>query len=296
MYRDLGAMKRGLASFASYVPRDVVRAVLRSGEHATLGGKAKEVTVFFADLAGFTSLSERLAPADLVLLLGVYFDEMTRVISEYDGTVDKFIGDAIMAFWNAPGDDPRHAANACKAALACARRLQELKLRDPELAELDARIGIATGDVLVGNIGSHARLNYTVIGDAANLASRLEGLNKVYGTRILVSEATFEAAKADVVMRVIDVVRVKGSARRARVYQPIAVGPNAEQEARSRLAEEALSAYLAREWPRAIDAYRALHAAEPADVASRTMEQRAESYAATPPPEGWDGAVVMTEK
>ena len=174
----LATMKRGLMNFAVYVPRDLVRAVLRSGQRAELGGDTKRLTVFFSDLAGFTTLSESMTPDALVRLLGGYFDEMSRVISEHQGTIDKFIGDAIMAFWNAPGEVTDHAVRACEAALACQRKLDEMKKNDPALRGVSARIGISTGDALVGNIGSSDRMNYTVMGDTVNLAARLEGLGR----------------------------------------------------------------------------------------------------------------------
>jgi adenylate cyclase len=296
MNRALATMKSGLRSFASYVPRDVVRAMLASGQPAVLGGKTKTLTVFFSDLAGFTSFSEKMRPAELVDLLSVYFDEMTAIIGQHGGTVDKFIGDAIMAFWSAPGDDPEHAAHACEAALACARRLDELKAGDPKLALLSARIGVATGEVLVGNIGSHARLNYTVMGDTANLASRLEGLNKAYGSVILVSERTAEAARRHVVLRVVDVVAVKGKAHGVRVYEPIGLLGDESAEERARLAGAALDAYLARRWDEATASYAKMIELAPGDLAAATMKQRAEAYANDPPPEGWDGVLVMKEK
>jgi adenylate cyclase len=296
MYRALGAMKSGLSSFASYVPRDVVRAVLRSGEKAVLGGKTKVVTVFFSDLAGFTTLSEKMSPAALVDLLGVYFDEMAGIISQHGGTVDKFIGDAIMAFWNAPGDDPEHATNACLAALDCARRLEELKASDPNMAALSARIGVATGEVLVGNIGSHERLNYTVMGDTANLASRLEGLNKAYGSVILVNATTYATAKARVVMRAVDIVAVKGKSEGVRVYEPLAEIGDDVAEKRARLADTALEAYVGQRFEEARAAYAAMLAMAPKDEAARTMAARVERYAASPPPAGWTGVAVMTEK
>ncbi len=298
MNAALATMKASLHSFASYVPRDVVRAMLATGRKAVLGGETKELTVFFSDLAGFTSLAEELTPSELVLVLGVYFDEMTRIIGKHGGTVDKFIGDAIMAFWNAPGDDADHAEHAAAAAFACARRLGELKDSDPRLAALSARIGVATGDVIVGNIGSHERLNYTAIGDTVNLASRLEGLNKAYGTRVLVSESTYQRAKRSVVMRAVDVVAVKGKSRAVHVYEPIALVADGDSAAmdRATAAAEALDAYLARRFDEAASRYRRILEVMPLDVAAERLGRRAEEYAKEPPPEGWDGAVVMTEK
>ncbi len=190
MDESLLNMKGSLRSFSYYVPRDLVRAMLQSGQEAALQGQTRRMTVYFSDIEGMTSIAaETMAPDELVQLLSRYFDEMTQVIAAQGGTVDKFIGDAIMAFWGAPALTADHAARACEAALRSQRKLAELRSAADAagLANIRARIGIATGDVLVGNVGSHDRFNYTVMGDTVNLASRLEGLNKLYGTRILIS-------------------------------------------------------------------------------------------------------------
>jgi adenylate cyclase len=291
-------MKRGLMNFAVYVPRDLVRSVLQSGQRAELGGRTKQLTVFFSDLAGFTSLSESMPPDALVKLLGGYFDAMTRVISEYHGTVDKFIGDAIMAFWNAPDDVADHAPLACEAALACQRKLDHMKTRDPLLRGVSARIGIATGDVLVGNIGSSGRMNYTVMGDTVNLASRLEGLGKAYGTPILVSEACREAAKATIVLRHIDVVAVKGKKQSVRVYEPLALVSEHDRKAESiaALSDRAMDAYLSRRFSEARRTFEEILRLLPGDKAATTLRDRANSYELDAPPEDWSGAHVMTEK
>ncbi len=286
----LGAMKGGLRSFGAYVPRDLVRAVLASGERAELGGKTKELTVFFSDLAGFTTLSETLAPEALVELLGGYFDEMTRVIQGHGGTIDKFIGDAIMAFWNAPGDEPKHAERACLAALACQEKLDAMRRADPRLAGLHARVGLATGTVLVGNIGASDRMNYTVMGDTVNLASRLEGLNKAYGSAIMMSEKTF--ASAGVVARAIDVVAVKGKARGVRVYEP----RPAEEKKFCDACTRALDLYLARDFTGAAKAWGEALELSPGDSTCETMKARALELAAAPPPPDWDGTNVMHTK
>jgi adenylate cyclase len=298
MDRALGAMKGGLHSFGAYVPRDLVRAVLATGVRAELGGKTKRLTIFFSDLAGFTTISETLAPEALVELLGGYFDEMTKVIQSRGGTIDKFIGDAIMAFWNAPKDEPRHAALACEAAIACQKKLDAMRQSDPKLAGLRARIGIATGDVLVGNIGSSDRMNYTVMGDTVNLASRLEGLNKAYGTPVMISAATYEACHDEVLARPIDVVAVKGKATGVRVLEPIGARAGASK-ADERLCDastRALDAYLARDFANAIKAWDEALAIRPGDGPSTLMKARAMEYAASPPPADWNGVAVMHEK
>jgi adenylate cyclase len=294
----LATMKRGLMNFAVYVPRDLVRAVLRSGQRAELGGKTKHLTVFFSDLAGFTTLSESMNPDALVKLLSGYFDAMTRVISEHQGTIDKFIGDAIMAFWNAPDEVTHHAVRACEAALACQRKLAEMKKDDPALRGVSARIGISTGDALVGNIGSSDRMNYTVMGDTVNLAARLEGLGKTYGTPILVSEACRDAAKGSIVMRPVDVVAVKGKKQGVKVYEPLALVRENDEKAESvaALCERALDAYLSRRFDEAARIFAEVLATIPGDPAATTLRDRALRYKREPPADGWSGAHVMTEK
>jgi adenylate cyclase len=298
MNAALARMRKGLASFAVYVPRDLVRAVLASGQRAELGGKTKTLTVFFADIANFTPLAEKLTPAELVDFLAGYFDAMSTIIGAHRGTIDKFIGDAIMAFWNAPADEPDHAGLACAAALACHKKLVDMKRADPALAGLSVRIGIATGDAVVGNIGSHDRLNYTVMGDTVNLASRLEGLNKVHGTRILASAACRTAAGARLVMRAVDVVAVKGKSEGVRVYEPLATEADADDRVReiARLAEEAIEAYLARRWKDAALLYGEILKLLPGDRAAETMRARCVTFEESPPPDDWDGTHVMHEK
>jgi adenylate cyclase len=298
MDRALGAMKGGLHSFGAYVPRDLVRSVLATGVRAELGGKTKRLTVFFSDLAGFTTLSETMKPEALVELLGGYFDEMTKVIQSNGGTIDKFIGDAIMAFWNAPKDEPNHASLACTAALACQKKLDDMRKGDARLAGLRARIGLATGDVLVGNIGASDRMNYTVMGDTVNLASRLEGLNKAYATPVMIAESTYEAAKQDIVARPIDVVAVKGKLTGVRVFEPIATKATAT-DADKRFcaaATRALDAYLARDFAAAAKAWDDALAIRGDDEPSKLMKARSLAYAAAPPPSDWNGVAVMHEK
>jgi len=298
MSRALDGMKGGLRSFASYVPRDVVKMALASGEEARLGGRLKTLTIFFSDLAGFTTMAEKMTPNELVLLLAVYFDEMTAVIAERRCTVDKFIGDGIMAFWGAPTDEDEHAALACEAALGALARLEQLKRENDALAGLHVRIGLSTGEVVVGNIGSPERLNYTVMGDDVNLAARLEGLSKVYGTHILVSEATFVAAKSRILMRPIDIVAVKGKAKGVRVYEPLGVAQGASDVQRAVVvaSERALAAYLARDFPLARQGWTEVLELLPDDEAARHMRERALELEASPPPVAWTGVFVATEK
>jgi adenylate cyclase len=301
MQRALVQMKSGLASFARFVPRDLVRALVASGGEAKLGGETRELTVFFSDIAGFTTLAEALPPDVLVDKLGAYLDAMTRTIAAEGGTVDKFLCDGILAFWGAPAEDARHAARACVAALLCQRTLAELQAR-PEgewLKGTRTRIGLATGPVLVGNVGTPERLNYTVMGDVVNLTARLESLNKQYGSSVMASEPTVRAAGDVVVARPLDVVAVKGKAKAVRVYELLALADDPGAGDARRLAAacaSAMDAYLARDFAGAAAAWRAVLAERPDDAAARVLLSRAEAYAKTPPPPDWDGSWAATSK
>jgi adenylate cyclase len=296
MNAALVRMKGGLRSFARYVPRDLVRAVLASGHEASLSGEVKELTVFFSDLAGFTTLAESMAPDALVRLLGDYFDGASKIIAHEGGTVDKYLGDGIMAFWGAPLPQPEHAIRSCAAALACQRQVRELAAKGTQLT---VRIGLATGDVLVGNIGSPERMNYTVMGDTANLAARLESLNKQYGTGVMIGEGTFQQAGTRIVARPLDVVAVKGKQRGVRVYELLAMTGDGDADAEAIAADStvALDAYLAKDFMAAVAAWQKVLDRRPGDRAATLMRDRALGYVETPPDRGsWTGVTVATEK
>jgi adenylate cyclase len=299
MDASMRRMKSGLGAFAHYVPRDVVRAMLASGQEARLEGRVRPLTVLFSDVADFTTISETVSPDALVALLAGYFDLATRVIAEHGGTVDKFIGDGIMAFWGAPADDPAHALHACQAALAYQARLGELREEGVEWARrIHARIGLSTGDALVGNIGSTERWNYTAMGDTVNLAARLEGLNKLYGTRCLLAESTLLAAADQIVARPIDLVAVKGKTQPTRVYEPLALAASATSDVRriAELFEQGLAAYLARDFLGAMRSFSKAHALRPDDRAAELLLARCKAYEAAPPDEQWTGVYVAKEK
>ena len=295
MNTALVRMKEGLRSFARYVPRDLVRAVVASGQAAELSGETRRLTVFFSDLAGFTTLAESRTPDQLVKLLGRYFDDLSQIIAAEHGTVDKYLGDGIMAFWGAPAPLDDHAGRACAAGLRCLRRVRELAAQG---VAFTTRIGIATGDVVVGNIGSPERMNYTVMGDTANLASRIEGLNKQYGTELMISEATFEHARSTIVARPLDVVAVKGKQRGVRVYEVLALVAERDRQAEAIAADsaDALDAYIARRFDDAVAAWTRVLERAPGDRAATILRDRASAYAVTPPPTDWSGITVATEK
>ena len=300
MDESLLNMKGSLRSFSYYVPRDLVRAMLQSGQEATLQGQTREMTVYFSDIAGMTSIAETMAPDQLVQLLSRYFDEMTGVVAAQGGTVDKFIGDAIMAFWGAPALTVDHAARACETAIRSQRKLAELRAA-PDLAGLAnirARVGIATGEVLVGNVGSHDRFNYTVMGDTVNLASRLEGLNKLYGTEILISDRAYQAARESIVARPVGVVQVKGKRQCVEVWEPLGLASEDDAVARdlARLFVQGLAAYIARDFRGAVEQYKAALRLRPEDKPATVLLERCREYLGAPPPDTWDGVYVATEK
>ena len=289
-------MAGGLAAFRKYIPADLVRTLLREGVEARPGGSVRPLTVMFADIAGFTGLSERLGDR-IIPLLSSYLDSVSREVSVHGGTIDKFIGDAVMAFWGAPMTNPDHAVDACRAALACQGALRASGLADDNGRPVKVRIGINSGDMLVGNIGSEVRLNYTVIGDAVNVASRLEGANKQYGTEIIIGEETRRLAGDRVLVRELDRLVVYGRAGGLAIYELVGI---AEQGAEPPhwvvLYELALAAYRARDFARAISLFREVLAAKPSDEPAQIMLARCGEFLASPPGKNWEATNAMKVK
>ncbi|GAB0174124.1 MAG: adenylate/guanylate cyclase domain-containing protein [Candidatus Altimarinota bacterium] len=219
--------KRLLTSaFSHYVDGRVVEKIAASGKPINLGGESRRLSILFSDIAGFTTLSEKLPPTDLFLLMSSYLSKMTEILTQNGGTLDKYIGDAVMGFYGAPLDDERHAYHACETALKMREILPQYnqEIAKQGLGPIDFRVGIATGDVLVGNIGSANRFNYTVLGDTANLASRLESASKEYGTHIIVSESTYLDTKEFFSFRKLDKIAVKGKNEGVCIYELVAKG------------------------------------------------------------------------
>ena len=207
--------------FSRYVPKDVYEQLMADPARAALGGKRRTMTVLFSDVRGFTAMSEKATPEQVVGQLNEYFSRMVRVLFEHHGTLDKFVGDMVMGLFGAPLDDPEHAEHAVQAALAMTTGLDELN-REWAAAgrpQLDIGIGISTGDMVAGNIGSEAIMSYTVIGDTVNLGARLESLNKDYGTRIIISEATQAALKGRYDIRPLGEVTVKGKSKPVGIFE-----------------------------------------------------------------------------
>ena len=296
MERSLSGMIRSLSSFAAYVPRDLVKTLVTTGQVARLEGRTKRITILFSDVAGFTSLSEKLAPNELVRKLGGYLSEMATVIGREGGTVDKFIGDGVLAFWNAPQDQADHAIRAVRAAMACQRRLSENKGAD---WALPTRIGLATGEVVVGNIGSVERMNYTVVGDTANLASRLEALNKTFGTAILMSDECAADVRESMICRPVDVVAVPGKEQGVKVWEPLCAADDPAapvQTARAALTTQAHDAYLKRDFEAALRCYKKLRDGTPDDAVAQVLADRCAELLQTGVPDDWSGTTKVRHK
>ncbi len=284
-------------AFAYYLPATVIDRMTARERMPSLGGEARELTVWFSDIAGFTGLSEKLSPPEVVRLLNAYLSEMTDLVEQHGGFVEKYVGDGIVAVFGAPLDDVEHALHAVQAALACQGRLADLQsvLPMPEGSRLAARIGINSGEVLIGNIGSKRRFNYTVMGDAVNLGSRLEGVNKLYGTDTLVSEETVRLCGDRLVFREIDKVRVVGRDAPVGIFQPLGAPEiiSPRQRATADRYAAALEDFRARRFVEAATAFAAL-ASE--DAAAQALAARAQVFAADPPPDDWDGVADLTRK
>lgn len=274
--------------FTLYVPPKLVTQLEASPESLALGGSQRDVTIMFTDLAGFTTIAEAMPPQEVGKLLNAYFAAMTTIIFEYDGTLDKFIGDAIMAFWGAPIDDPQQAAHALACAVAMQQAAEKLNASFAEagLPALSTRIGIHSGSANIGNFGSPERFSYTALGDVVNQAARMEGANKAYGTQILISEETADLAGGIVPLRRIDRVRVKGKTLPADFYTPC------DDPQLVQMTDRAWQPYINGDWPAALALWQEIHAQWPKDpVAIAFIEKLSQ-----PVPSNWDGAWTMESK
>ncbi|MGQ9689053.1 MAG: CHASE2 domain-containing protein [Desulfobaccales bacterium] len=300
-YATEGRQKQAIRRmFAQYMSEKVISHLLEHPERLKLGGERRRLTVFFSDLAGFTTLSERLSPEEVVSLLNDYLSRMTDIILAEEGTVDKFEGDAIMAFWGAPLEQEDQALRACRAALEQQAALVELNRRSTErgLPPLTVRIGLHTGEAVVGNLGSQKRFDYTVIGDTVNLASRLEGLNKFYGTFILASETTAAECGDDILFREVDRVAVKGRATPVTVYQPLGCRNNLRPEltALSQKFSLALTAYRQRKFSEAGVLFEQILVQHPDDGPARVFLERCRRFQTAAPPPEWDAVFRPDQK
>ncbi|MCS3898940.1 adenylate cyclase [Bradyrhizobium japonicum USDA 38] len=275
-------------SFAFYLAPEVINTMVASGKMPALGGEARNVTMFFSDLSGFSSIAETMTPGELVTLMNEYLSAMTDIIEGHGGYVDKYIGDSIVAMFGAPADDPAHARNAVHAALKCHEKLAELNASNPAFAGhgLSHRIGLNSGEAVVGNIGSRRRFNYTVMSDTVNVASRLEGANKYYGTAVMASETTMAQTGDTFAWRELDAIRVLGRGEAIKVFEPLA-DKGAESTKQTKVATayaEGLARWRAREFAKAAEAFDGVAKIDPA---SALFAKRAKALAANPPSPEW---------
>ncbi|MEW6720855.1 MAG: adenylate/guanylate cyclase domain-containing protein [Thermodesulfobacteriota bacterium] len=294
-YATEGRQKRYIKNaFRQYLSPDVIEQLIAHPERLKLGGERRVLSIFFSDLQGFTGISEGLDPEALTALLNDYLSAMTDILQEEGGTVDKYIGDAIVAFWNAPLEQPDHAERAARAAIRCQEKLAEMRplLREKYGKDLFMRVGLNTGPAVVGNMGSRSRFDYTVLGDAVNLASRLEGINKQFGTYVLASEAMRRGLPPSFPAREISNVSVVGRKEPVRVFELLSAGDAAARGKEIEAFAEGLKAFAAGNFARAIEKF--LPAAE-ADPPAAAYARKCRSLIERPP-ERWEGVWVMTEK
>ncbi|HSA93460.1 MAG TPA: adenylate/guanylate cyclase domain-containing protein, partial [Terriglobales bacterium] len=287
-------------TFSQYVSPGVIRLLENDpARYLRRGGELKELSVMFSDIRGFTAMSEGMTPDELVRLLNEYLNEMSDIVIRRWGTLDKYIGDAIMAFWGSPYPQEDHAQRACLAALDMCARLEELNAqwRAAGRKTLAIGVGVNTGPVNVGNMGSDKRFNWTVMGDNVNLASRLEGLTKEYGVRIVLSEGTWQQVAKDFVGRELDRIRVKGKAQPVGIYELLDVAGDGSRHAALLAAfEDAMAAYRRREWEAAAQKFQSLLELHPDDGPSRVFLSRSCEFVVENPPPDWDGVYVMKTK
>jgi adenylate cyclase len=287
-------------AFQRYVSPKVVDQILETPEKLELGGERKIMTALFSDVRGFTQISESISPAELVQFLNDFFTEMTEKVLDYEGTVDKYIGDAIMVFFGAPLEQQDHAVRACKTAVDMIHSLKKLRVdwEALDLPTINLGVGINSGEMIVGNMGSKKRFNYTIMGDAVNLASRLEGINKQYGTNIIISQCTYNLIQGDsFTVRELDSVRVKGKKEPVTIYELCGYGELYHQKQElATIFSEGLHVYRKQQWEQAIKLFNSVLREYPDDTPSRVFIARCNEYKQNSPPEDWDGVFAMETK
>jgi adenylate cyclase len=301
-FKEESKRKQVRAAFSHYLHPSIIDQIIQDPSALKLGGEKRDLTIFFSDIRNFTSISEAMEPEALTTLLNDYFHPMSHIILETEGLLDKYIGDAIMAVWGAPHELEDHADRAVRASLMMLQKLEELQpvWNDLGRPAIEIGIGLNTGSVAVGNMGGHRRFNYTVLGDAVNLAARLEGITKTYGVKIVISEYTYRALvhPEEFLLREVDTVVVKGKADRVRIFEVVAFASNATEEMRRNVAlfADALNAYRNRDWDTSKKEFEKLVNLAPADKTAKIFLERANVLSSNPPGADWNGAWVMTEK
>jgi len=299
-YRTEERSRKWITSiFGKYVSPIVIDNLIKNPDLINLGGEKRNITIFFSDIRGFTSISEKLMPEELVHLLNEYLTEMTTIIIKNDGLVDKYMGDAIMAFWGAPLEQPNHAEMACSSSLEMIIKIKELqeKWKKENIPSFDIGIGLNSGDAIVGNMGSSSRFDYTAMGDNVNLASRMEGLNKIYGTNIIITEKTQKIIKEKFETRKLDAVRVKGKKKPILIFELISEKGNLSNKQLDFIKsyETGLDLYFEKKWKPAIKSFQeALNILD--DFACNIFIKRCQEFIKNPPSQEWDGVWEMKTK
>lgn len=295
---SLDRMSTALAQMAKFVPKSLVQDLVRSGRSVDVGGERRPIALLFTDVKDFTPIADGLAPEMLMAQMSEYFDALVRVILAHGGTVDKFVGDAVFAFWNAPHRQDDYTLLAARAALAIRDASNALNARWRAHGQpvWFTRIGVHAGEAVVGNVGSSDRLDYTAIGDTVNMGSRIEGLNKVYGTQVLASEAAVRALAGHVALRPIDVVVPKGAAAPLEVFELRGNSGAPDDSALIAAWGEIIADYRAGEWARAGQRLAAFRSRWPHDGPAAVYASRVAALTAQPPPAEWDGVTRFSEK
>jgi adenylate cyclase len=301
MGETMNSMKKALNAFKKYVPSGIVQSLVSTRDDARLEAQSKEITLLFTDIYDFSTITERVLPAELMDQLSLYFDEIGAIIHRHEGTIDKYIGDSVMTFWGAPVSDDDQALKACRAAMEIIEAVTRLnrKWKEQNRNPLRTRIGINTGDSLVGNFGSSDRFNYTAIGDQVNLASRLEALNKIYLSRIIVSESTMLKAKKEFVFRPLDIVAVKGRKKSVKIYQLLGRIDDERAGQNKKLSEmtvNAMEKYLAREWRQSYELFQEILGEFKDDYISEMYMIRCRELNEKPPGKNWNGVFKIEFK
>ena len=290
-------MRIALDAFSRYIPIDIVRQLLERGEAAKIGGKTLDVTILFTDIEGFTSISEKMPPMELALHLEEYFNFMLEELRLENATVDKFIGDSIMAFWGAPAVNTKHATSAVRAVWNCTQKLNKFnnKWKDSGKPEFVTRFGISSGEAVVGNVGASSRLNYTVLGDNVNMASRIEGLNKYYGTKVLATSAVVSETKNVFMFRHVDRVAVKGKAQVEEIFEMLGPSDHVPEDIRLFRAgyEEALNLYFNQDFSRAMKCLDDLNPIFHEERSVQRLKESCNRFIKTAPGKDWKGVHIF---
>ncbi len=299
------AMRLNIRTFAKFIPKELVGKLLKHNQNVKVGGRSQLLTLFFTDIANFTSICESYPADKLSTHLSEYFEEVTSIIFKYNGTIDKYIGDAVMGFWGAPNKDKDQALNACKAALAIQKKLRDLNKQwaAQDKPVFNTRIGIHVGHAIVGNMGSSDRMNYTALGDNVNLAARLEGTNKIYNTNVIISETTLKEVGENCLVRPLDIVSVKGKQQGVAIYELVGIThgeptllPSKEQVAFCALFTKGFQLYMEQRWDESAEAFNSIKKKFGEDYTVDLYLKRCKDFKKNPPSENWNGVITLKEK